>query len=67
MCRIITQAELHHLSDDQLRALFNRVTRQLHGTAPGTKERCAALASLETIQRIMAQRLAAPCPKPPSF
>ncbi|MEW8053006.1 MAG: hypothetical protein AB2809_21850 [Candidatus Thiodiazotropha sp.] len=67
MCRIITQAELHHLSDDQLRALFNEVTRQLHGTTPGTKERQAALASLDNVQRTMAQRLAAPRPKPPGF
>jgi hypothetical protein len=67
MCRIITQTELHHLSDDQLRALFNQVTRQLQGTAPGTKERQAALASLDNIQRVMAQRLAAPRPKPPGF
>ena len=67
MCRIITQTELHHLSDDQLRALFNEVTRQLHGTVPGTQKRRAALASLENIQRAMAQRLAAPRPKPPGF
>jgi hypothetical protein len=67
MCRIITQAELHHLSDEQLRALFNEVTRQLHGTAPGTKERQAALASLENIQLALGQRVAAPRPKPPGF
>lgn len=67
MCRIITQTELHHLSDEQLRSLFNEVTRQLHSTAPGTKERRAALANLDTIQRVMAQRIAAPRPKPPGF
>ncbi|MCU7837941.1 MAG: hypothetical protein KZQ94_01015 [Candidatus Thiodiazotropha sp. (ex Troendleina suluensis)] len=67
MCRIITQAELHHLSSDQLRALLGEVTRQLHSTAPGTKERQTALASLKNIQMAMAQRLAAPRPKPPGF
>lgn len=67
MCRIITQTELHHLSDDQLRALFNEVTRQLHGTTTGTKERQAALASLENIQLAISQRLAAPRLKPPGF
>ena len=67
MCRFITQTELHHLSEDQLRALFNKVSRELHSTGPGTKQRRAALASLENIQRAMAQRLAAPRPKPPGF
>ena len=67
MCRIITQTELHHLSDEQLRALFNEVNRQLYSTARGTQKRHAALASLENIQRVMAQRLAAPRPKPPGF
>ena len=67
MCRIITLSELHHLSDGQLRALFHEVSRKLHSTAPGTNERRAALASLENIQRVMAQRLSAPRPKPPGF
>jgi hypothetical protein len=67
MCRIITQTELQHLNDNQLRALFQEVTRKLYGTAPGTKERRSALASLDNIQCVMAQRLAAPRPKPPGF
>jgi hypothetical protein len=67
MCRIIAQTELHHLSDAQLCALFNEVSRSLYSTGPGSKERNAALASLENIQRAIAQRLAAPRPKPPGF
>ena len=67
MCRFITQSELQHLSDDQLRALFNEVSRELTRTEPGTKERRAALASLDNIQRAMAQRLASPRLKPPGF
>ena len=67
MCRIITQTELQHLSDNQLRALFQEVTRRLFSTAPGTKERSSALASLDNIQCVMAQRLAAPHPRPPGF
>ena len=67
MCRIITRTELHHLSDAQLRAVFHEVSRKLHSAAPGSNERRAALASLENIQRVMAQRMAAPRPKPPGF
>ena len=65
MCRFITQSELHHLSEDQLRALFNEVSRELHSSNPGTNKRRAALTSLDNIQRTMAQRFAAPRPKPP--
>jgi hypothetical protein len=67
MCRIISQTELHHLSDSQLRALFHEVSRKLYSTAPGTIERRAALASLENIQRVMAPGHAGPRPKPPGF
>lgn len=67
MCRIITQAELHHLSDAQLCALFNEVSQSLYSTGPGSNERSAAFASLENIRRVMAQRLSAPRPKPPGF
>ena len=67
MCRFITESELHRLSEDQLRALFNEVSRELHSTEPGTKKRRAALASLDNIQRAMVQRFATPRPKPPGF
>jgi hypothetical protein len=67
MCRIITSSELHRLGYEELRSLFNTVSRELAQTRPGTPERRAALASLETIQRAMAQRLATPRPKPPGF
>jgi hypothetical protein len=67
MCRFITPSELQHLSEQQLCALFNEVSRELNSSEPGTDKRRAALASLDNIQRAMAQRLAAPRPKPPGF
>lgn len=67
MGRIFTPAELHRLGYDELRSLFNKVSQELAQAAPGTDERRVALASLETIQRAMAQRLSAPRPKPPGF
>jgi hypothetical protein len=43
------------------------VSKELAQTAPGSDARRAALASLENIQLAMAQRPAAPRPKPPGF
>lgn len=65
MCRIISAAELQHLKFEELRALFNKVSRELNNTAPRSQQRRAALASLDNIQRAMAARLATP--KPPGF
>lgn len=67
MCRIISQAELHHLGYIELRALFNKISAELYQTAPRSNARRAALASLENIERAMVQRLSAPQPKPPCF
>jgi len=67
MCRTITETELQQLTDSELKSLFNKVTQQLTQSAPGTPARRKALASLETIQRTMAARMAMPCPKPPGF
>lgn len=65
MCRIITRTELQHLTDNELRALFNRVTRELIQSDPGTPDRRNALANLDTIQIALADRMAAPRLKPP--
>ncbi len=67
MCRIITQSELAKLDDHQLRALFNQISKELNVSERGSKQRRAALASLENIQRALAQRLATPRIKPPGF
>ena len=68
MCRIITETELQSLGIEELRSLFNKVSQELHRSAPGTPARRRALASLETIQRAMAVRMAGPRPpKPPGF
>ena len=65
MCKIITETELQPLSIEELRSLFNQVSRELICSEPDTQERRCALASLDTIQRAMAVRTAGPCIKPP--
>ena len=65
MCKIITETELQPLTIEELRSLFNQVSRELICSEPGTQERRCALASLDTIQRAMAVRMAGPCIKPP--
>ena len=67
MSRIITPSELHRLGSEELRSLFHKVSRELVQTQTGTPERREALASLENIQRALAQSLAQPTPKPPGF
>ncbi len=67
MCRIITETELQQLTVNELRSLFNKVTQQLIQSEPGTTERSGSLASLETIQRALAVRMAGPRLKSPGF
>ena len=67
MHRIISTSELHQKSYSELCGLFNAVSLELRRSKPGTPERRAALASLDNIQRAMAQRLASPYPKPPGL
>lgn len=59
MCRIITHAELQHSNDNELRALFNRLTQELTRSDPGTPGRRVALTNLDTVQRFMAVRMTA--------
>lgn len=67
MSRIITPSELHCLGEEELRSLFHKVSQDLAQTEAGTQERREALASLDNIQRAMAERIATPRPKPPGF
>jgi len=66
MCKIITETELQPLTIEELRSLFNQVSRELICSEPGTQRRCA-LASLDAIQRAMAMRMAGSRLKPPGF
>lgn len=67
MCKIITETELQSLGIEELRSLFNQVSQELLCSEPGTPARRCALASLETIQRAMAVRMAGRRLKPPCF
>lgn len=64
MCKIITETELQPLSIEDLRSLFNQVSKELICSEPSTQARRSALASLENLQRAMAVRMAGPCIKP---
>jgi hypothetical protein len=66
MSRIITPSELQRLGPQELRSLFHKVSQELAQTQPGTQERRETLASLDNIQRAIAQP-PAPRPKPPGF
>lgn len=58
--RLITSAELAHRSEQDLAALFARISRDLPATRPGSAERRNALASLDNIRRALASRRAGP-------
>ena len=55
MRRLISSLELHKESDQELAALFSRVTARLTQTGRDTLERRNALALLETISHARAE------------
>ena len=63
MTKIITWCELRHLTLAELKALFRTLQIDFGRAAPGSPERRALLASLESVHRPMAARLARQ-PKP---
>ena len=63
MTKIITCSELRHLTLAELEALFRTLQIKLGRTTPGSRERAIVLASLESVRRAMAVRLARQ-PKP---
>ena len=63
MTRIITCCELRYLTLAELEALFRTLQIELGCTAPGSRERGIVLASLDSVRRVMAARLARQ-PKP---
>jgi hypothetical protein len=58
MTRIITCCELRYLTLAELEALFRTLQIELGCTAPGSRERGIVLASLDSVRRVMAARLA---------
>lgn len=58
--RLLTIFELATRSDSELTALFAKATRALHQASPESAERRNALASLENIQRVQAERRRGP-------
>jgi len=58
MMRIITCCELRYLTLAELEALFRTLQIELGCTAPGSRERGIVLASLDSVRRVMAARLA---------
>jgi hypothetical protein len=65
MSTVLTMATLQTRSDLELQALNRRAQYDLACSAPGSAERRDALASLENISRVLAQRRARP--RPPGF
>ena len=63
MTKIITCGELRFHSLDELQALFRTLQIELGRTASGSPERAIVVASLESVRRTMAARLARQ-PKP---
>ena len=57
MPKIITCSELRHLTLAELEALFRTLQIDLGRAAPGSPDRRALLASLESVRRAMAARL----------
>ena len=57
MTKIITCCELRYLTLAELEALFRTLQIDLGRAAPGSPERRALLASLESVRRAMAARL----------
>ena len=58
MMRIITCCELRYLTLAELEALFRTLQIELGRTARGSRERGIVLASLDSVRRVMAARLA---------
>ena len=58
MTKIITCCELRYLTLTELEALFRTLQIELGRTAPGSRERGIVLASLDSVRRVMAARLA---------
>ena len=58
MCKIITSFDLDHRSDNELCALFQKVSQDLTKSKPGSHQRRNALASLENISRVLNARRA---------
>ena len=58
MTRIISCCELRYLTLAELEALFRTLQIELGCTAPGSRERGIVLASLDSVRRVMAARLA---------
>ena len=56
--RLMVNYELHKRNEKELSALFGHVSKRLCTTGRGTPERRNALASLENISRVRAQKLA---------
>ena len=70
MCRIITASELNNKTNNELSALFYKVSQAVAKSEPGSPGRSNALASLENISRAMRSSHTAPrypYPKPPGF
>ena len=63
MTKIITCSELRFHTLAELQALFRTLQIELGRTASGSRERSIVLASLESVRRAMAARLARQ-PKP---
>jgi hypothetical protein len=65
MSTVLTMAALQSRSDLELQTLMRKAQYDLECTAPGSAERRDALATLENINRVMAQRVMRP--RPPGF
>lgn len=62
--RLISVYELHRRNANELSLLFGQVSRGLVGTERDSPERRNALATLENIARVRAQRYAQHGPSP---
>jgi hypothetical protein len=58
MTKIITCSELRYRTVAELEALFRTLKIELGRTMPGSRERAIVLASLDSVRRAMAARLA---------
>jgi hypothetical protein len=57
MTKIITCSELRFRTAEELQALLRALQNDLGRTAPGSPERQAILASLESVRRVLAAHL----------
>ena len=57
MTKIITCSELRYHTLEELQALYRALQIELRRAAPGSTERRIAVASLESVRRVMAMRL----------